>query len=82
VVAERDHICARGEDPVGDPRGDPGAVRGVLSVDDAEVSLELLPQAWQALLDRSAPRDAEDVGDEKNLQGVERAAAGRTSIST
>jgi len=82
VVAERDHVGPGREDAVCDPRRDPGPVRGILAVDDAEVGVELLTQAGQPFLDGPPPRDAEDVGDEKNLQGVESAAAGRTSIST
>jgi hypothetical protein len=82
VVSERDHVGAGGKDVVGDPRSDPGAVRRVLAVDDAEADIELFAQTGQALLDYPAPRNAEDVGNEENLQGVANAAVGRTSIST
>jgi hypothetical protein len=43
VVAERDHVGAGGEQPVGELAGDARAVGGVLAVDDADVGGELLP---------------------------------------
>jgi hypothetical protein len=45
VVAQRDDVCARSEDPVRELRGDAGAVGGVLAVDDADVRFELVAQA-------------------------------------
>ena len=74
-------VGAGSEDALGDSRSYACAVRSVLTVDDAEIDGELIPQASQTLLHRPAPRDAEHVSDKKNLQGVESAAAGRTSIS-
>jgi hypothetical protein len=44
VVAERDHVGARGEQLVGELAGDAGAVGDVLAVDDAEVSADLCAQ--------------------------------------
>jgi hypothetical protein len=82
VVAERDDIGARAEQRVGELRREPGAVRGVLSVDDAEVDLALLAQAGQRLLDRTPAGRAEDVCNEENPQGIESVAAGWTSIVT
>ena len=40
-VAERDHVGARGEQPIGELRRDPAPRGGVLAVDDAEVGFEL-----------------------------------------
>jgi hypothetical protein len=45
VVAERDHVCARGEDSGGELGRDPDPVGEVLAVDDAERGPELLPQS-------------------------------------
>jgi hypothetical protein len=70
VIAERDDVGTGGEDPLGELRREPAAVGGVLAVDDAEGGAELLAQARQALLDRSAPGRAEDVCDEEEPQGV------------
>jgi hypothetical protein len=44
VVAERDRVGARGEQPVGELRCDPDAVGDVLAVDDADVGAELLSE--------------------------------------
>jgi hypothetical protein len=82
VVAERDHVRAGGEQPVGELAGDPGAVGGVLAVDDADVGAELLAQRRQALLDGDAPRRPEDVGEEEDPQFRTSAAEGRTSTDT
>jgi hypothetical protein len=43
VVAERDRIGARGEEAVGQLRGDADAVGDVLAVDDADRGVELVP---------------------------------------
>jgi hypothetical protein len=82
VVAERDDVGAGGEQPIGELGRDSPPVGGVLSVDDAEGRAELLAEPAQALLDRAAPRRAEDVGDEEELYGSDSVAAGRTSIVT
>jgi hypothetical protein len=66
VVAERDDVGARGEQPVAELRRQPAPVRRVLAVDDAEVDAELLAQRRQPALDRLATRAAEDVRDEEN----------------
>src|SRR5437868_13559516 len=42
VVAERDDVRAGGEQPVGEPAGDAGAVGDVLAVHDADVEVELV----------------------------------------
>jgi hypothetical protein len=76
VVSKCDHVGARGEEPVGEPRRQPGAVGRVLTVRDAEVCVELVAESGQSVLDRPTPRCAEDVGDEQNLQGSESVAAG------
>jgi hypothetical protein len=44
VVAERDRVGTRREQPVGQARRDPGPVGDVLAVDDAEVDAVLLLQ--------------------------------------
>jgi hypothetical protein len=70
VVPERDHVGAGCENPLRELAREPAPVRGVLAVDDAEADAELLAQARQALLERTAPRYAEDVGDEEKSQGA------------
>jgi hypothetical protein len=82
MVAEGDHVGAVGEQPVGELAGDACAVGDVLAVDDARICVELVAQAGQTLFDRSAPRDAEDVGEEEDSQLRTSAAAGRTSTET
>jgi hypothetical protein len=72
VVAERDDVRAGGEQPLGDPRGDAGAVGGVLAVDDAEVDGELVAKIGQPFLDRPPSGDAKDVCDEEDPQLVPR----------
>jgi hypothetical protein len=69
VVAERDRVGPGRQQPLCQPRRDPGPVGDVLAVDDTEVDVVLLPQPGQALLDRLPARGAEDVGDEEDLQG-------------
>jgi hypothetical protein len=76
VVAERDRVRTRREQPLGEPRRQPAPVRRVLAVDDAEVDVELLAQPRQALLDGPAPGGAEDVRQEEDLQRSARVAAG------
>jgi hypothetical protein len=82
VVAERHDVGAGREQPLGELRCDAGSVGDVLAVDDAEVGAELVAKAGQALLDRTPPRAAEDVGEEEKSQLRTRAAAGRTSTDT
>ena len=52
------------------------AVGDVLTVDDADVDVELLPQGRQSLLDHAAAGVPDDVGDEEEDQGTLRDAAG------
>jgi hypothetical protein len=75
VVAERDHVGAGREQPLGEARSDPRAVGHVLAVDDAEADAVLLLQGGQALLDGVSAGGAEDVGDEEDDQGSESVAA-------
>jgi hypothetical protein len=75
VVAEREHVGARGQQTVRQPRRQARAVRGVLRVDDAEAGVELLLQARQPLLDRLAAGRPEDIGYEEELQGSDNVAA-------
>jgi hypothetical protein len=75
VVAERDHVGAGRKQALRESRRDPGAVRDVLPVDDAEADAVLLLQAGQALLDGLPAGAAEDIGDEENSQGSESVAA-------
>jgi hypothetical protein len=82
VVAERDHVGARGEQLVGELRGDAGAVGDVLAVDDAEVRTELVAQPAKAIFDRAPAGDAEDVREEEESQFRTSVAAGRSSIET
>ena len=70
MVSERDRVRAGGQDPVGEPRGDPDAVRRVLAVDDAEVDLELVPKAREQALDRVASGATDDVADEEDPHGA------------
>ena len=69
VVPERDRIDAHPEELVGEARRDADAVRGVLSVHDAGVDLELRPHRLQALFERSPSGRPHDVGDEEDAQG-------------
>jgi hypothetical protein len=82
VVAERDHVGARREQPLRELRRQPAPVGRVLAVDDAEVDVELLAQRGQALLDGAASGGAEDVGQEEDLQRSARVAAGCTITVT
>jgi hypothetical protein len=68
VIAEREDVGSRREQPLRQPRRDPGAVRDVLAVDDAEARVQLLLEPRETLLDRGTARRAEDVGDEEDLQ--------------
>jgi hypothetical protein len=68
VVAERDHVGARGEQLVRELARDPRAVGRVLAVDDADVGAELLAQRRQPFLDGAPAGDAEDVREEEDLQ--------------
>jgi hypothetical protein len=68
VIAEREHVGSGREQPLGQPRRDPGAVGDVLAVDDAEADVQLLLQRPETLLERGAAGGAEDVGDEEDLQ--------------
>jgi hypothetical protein len=82
VVAERDRVGACPQDPFGQLRGEARAIGGVLGVGDTEVGLELGLQSNQPILERPCPRGAEDVGDEEDLYGMARVAAGWTSMAT
>jgi len=82
VVAERDRVGAGGEQDVGELGRDPDAVRDVLAVDDADVGVELVAQAWQPRLDRVPASDAANVGEEKNSQFSTSDAAGRSVTDT
>jgi hypothetical protein len=82
VIAERDHVGARGEQLVSELGGDPRAVGDVLAVDDADVGRELIAQAGQPLLDGASSRDAEDVCEEEDSQLRTSVAAGRSSTVT
>ena len=82
MIAERDDVGARPEQAVGQLRRDPGAVRDVLAVDDADVRFELPAQRVQALLDGAPAGDAEDVCEEEDSQFRTSDAAGRSSIET
>jgi hypothetical protein len=76
VVPEREGIGPRREQALGEARRDPSPVGGVLAVHDADVGAELGPQPAQPRLDRLAAGAADDVADEKELQGSATAAAG------
>ena len=67
-VAERDHVRAGRKQPVGQLCRDPASGCRVLTVDDAEVGLEFLPERRQPRLDRPSSRCAEHVGDEEDAQ--------------
>ena len=82
VVAERDHVGAGGEDPLGELGRDPAPVGGVLAVDDAEVDAELLAQRGQAHFHGAPAGRSEDVGEEEDLYGTARVAAGLTCTAT
>ena len=82
MVAERDHVGAGSQQSVGELRRDSCAVGDVLSVHDADVRCVLLAQARETLLNRVAPRDAEDVREKENFQFRTSVAAGRSSTET
>ena len=82
VVTQRDDVGAGTQEPVGELRGDAGAVGDVLTVHDAHVGLELVAEPGQALLDRTSSGDAEDVGEEEKSQFRTSDAAGRSSTET
>ena len=77
MVAERDRVDSVGEQLLGDARRQADTVGRVLAVRDAEVDVELVAKSLQPLFERTTPRDADDVGDEEQDQGRERAAAGK-----
>jgi len=70
VVAERERVRARREQPLRQPRRDPDAVRDVLPVDYADVDLETLAQPRQQALDRIAAGSPDDVADEEDPHRV------------
>jgi hypothetical protein len=76
MVAKRDDVGARREQAVRELRRDPDAVGDVLAVQDAEVGLNLLAEAGQALLDCKPSRAADNVRNKENLQGRASVAAG------
>ena len=82
VVSERDRVGARAAQPLGELRGQPRAVGRVLGVDDAEVGAQLVPKSREAILERPRAGGAEDVGDEEDLYGMAKVAAGWTSMAT
>jgi hypothetical protein len=71
VVARRDHVGARGEELLGELGGQADAVGGVLTVDDAEVDLELVLELGQTVRDGPPAGRPEDVTDEEDLQLAE-----------
>jgi hypothetical protein len=71
VIPERDRVGSGGEQPVGQARSYPYAVRSVLPVHDARVDSELGTKPGQARLDSPSTRGAHDVGDEENAQSAE-----------
>jgi hypothetical protein len=82
VVAERDRVRAELEQLARELRRQPDAVGRVLTVDDAEIDVELVLQAREASLERSAARNPDDVGDEEKSQGSASAVAGKTCTVT
>jgi hypothetical protein len=82
VVAERDRVGARLQQPVGELRRDPDAVGDVLAVDDDDVGRDLVAERRQPFLDGPPPGDADDVGNEEQPQGRLRVVAPRSSIET
>jgi len=69
VVAERDRVDAGREHLVSKLRRDPDTVREILAVQDAKIDPQLVAQRGQALFQRTAPRDADRVGDEEDSHG-------------
>jgi hypothetical protein len=82
VVAEREHVRARRQQFLRELRRDPGAIGDVLGVDDAEAGAELLLQPRKPLFDSPPAGRAEDVGNEEDLYGNVRVAAGWTDMAT
>ena len=77
VVAGGENVGAQVEDFLGNLRGDAEAAGGVFGVDDGEVDGVRLADVADVLADDFASRAAEDVADEKDVQGVLRV---RTSL--
>src|SRR5258708_26867817 len=71
MIAGGKHVGAELEEVIGDPRGDTESAGGVLRVDDGEVDRVSLADVANVLRDDFASRAAEDVADEKNVQGRE-----------
>jgi hypothetical protein len=82
VIPEGQYVDTGREQRVRELGRDAEAVRDVLAVGDDEVEVELLTQARQALLDRTATGASVDVGDEEEPQGIARLAAGWSSAET
>ena len=70
VVAQRDHVDARGEELLGDLGRDPEPAGGVLAVDDDEVRRVRVAQAGQQPEQGPAARRPDDVADEEDGDGV------------
>ena len=83
VVAERDRIGPGRQQLLGEARGDPDPVSGVLAVDDAEVDSELGAELLEAVLDDFPAGAPDDVPHEENAHSYgSDAGAGCTSIAT
>jgi len=69
VVAQRDDVDARGEQLVGDLRGDAEAARGVLAVDDHELRRVLGDERREQRQQRATAEAADEVAHEQDLGG-------------
>jgi hypothetical protein len=76
VIPERDRVGARAPEALRELGGQPGAVGGVLGVDDAEVGPQLVAESRQPILERPGSGGAEDVGNEEDSYGMANVAAG------
>ena len=80
VVAEGQAVAAGGEQALGEPARDAGAVGHVLAVRDHQVELELGPQGLHVRLHGAQPGRAEHVSEEEDPRGIASTGVGRSSM--
>ncbi len=68
MVAGSEHVCAQIEEVLGNLRRHAESACGVFRVDDGQVDVAGLAHMADVFADNLAPRAAEDVANEKNVQ--------------
>ncbi len=71
VISAGEHIGARREKFLGDPRRDAETGSGILAVDDAQIDLALREDVREPVVNDLAAGRADDIADEKYSQFVE-----------